>query len=79
MQHDEIASARIITTHIDRRDGIRSVAVECPFCVNRRSGRPGVHMHGWALDDDEPGLRLAHCVDAQGRSYRLVLDAEGRE
>lgn len=78
MQHDHIALARIITTHCDRRDGTRSVAIECPFCVNRRTGRSGVHIHGWPHDEESPGVRQAHCADAQGRSYRLVLDAEGR-
>ncbi|AYM42044.1 hypothetical protein [Mycobacteroides chelonae] len=78
MQHQEIAPARIITTHCDRRDGTRSVAIECPFCVNKRTGRSGVHIHGWPLDEESPGVRQAHCADgsAQGRSYRLVLDEE---
>ncbi|WP_078326253.1 hypothetical protein [Mycobacteroides salmoniphilum] len=78
MKNDEIACARVITVHRDRRDGTRSVAVQCPFCVNRRTRRPGVHIHGWPLDDESPGVREAHCVDgsAQGRPYRLVLDDE---
>ena len=76
MHDTEIAPARIITTHIDRRSGVRQVAVECPYCRNRRTGKPNVHFHGWPLDGQPPGVRLAHCAgdDARGRSYRLVVD-----
>ena len=57
------------------RGGVRTVAVACPFCPPTPRGKPRTHIHGWPDDEQQPGVRVAHCDGAARRSYRIELPA----
>lgn len=44
------------------RRGVRTVTIRCPYCSR-------LHSHGWPLDNEDVGHRLAHCGILRG--YRI--------
>jgi hypothetical protein len=57
--------AYVVAMRTDRK-GVRTVHVRCSWCDH-------IHIHGFPVDQTDPGTRVAHCGDARpGRWYRIV-------